>query len=124
MKIKIILLIFALTILSCKKDKLAGNDAQLDGTWRWFGGYDDGGNADLKLLIKDKGKYKLYRGNKKIEHGRLQYESGYVKFISDDLFSKSAFNTDGRSIQRFQNDTINIYKVFFTDQPTSGFVRQ
>ena len=124
MKTKIIFFFFALTVIGCKKDQLTGNDTQLDGTWRWFGGYDDNGNADLKLVIKDKGKYNLCRGNKKIEHGRLRYSSGYIKFVSDNLFSKSSFNLDGRSIKRFQNDTILIYKVFVTDQPTSGFVKQ
>ncbi len=81
-----ILLILLVSFSSCKKTKLKDDDKTLIGNWHWKGGWSDNGDETIRLDIKQKGKYKLYRDGKLIEYGRiLKEKDGYLTFKSDAL---------------------------------------
>jgi hypothetical protein len=67
----LIICAISFSFLTCKKTKLDGDYSRLVGTWQWYAGWSDKGTTALKLDLKERGKYKLYKGNDKIEHGRL-----------------------------------------------------
>ena len=107
--------IFLLTN-SCRKDKLTGDNATLSGTWNWTDahcaclefpfnpqivGY------SLKLELIEKGKYKLYKNDKKIEHGRLLKVHDFYTFKDDDIRKKDD-RLDGLKIIYCKNDTLEI----------------
>jgi hypothetical protein len=81
--IKYILVLSAIvcSLSHCKKDKLTNDNAALIGTWTSISTMAEPGNCgiipghsnnpNLKLILQEKGKYRLYSGNNKIETGRL-----------------------------------------------------
>ncbi len=123
MKIKIasylILALFLFT--TCKKTKLKKEYASLEGTWRWSRGWGDGGTKELKLDLKERGKYKLFRNKDKIDHGRILKTDGYLKFISEKLFNNKDLMLDNKMIVYFSNDSVNITKTDCTDCAFSTF---
>ena len=68
----LILLALSIIITSCKKDKLTDKNTLLIGTWNSISTIAHCGiiagqpiNPNLKLILIEKGNYKLYRGDKK-----------------------------------------------------------
>lgn len=126
MKIKIasylILALFLFT--TCKKTKLKKEYAPLEGDWRWSRGWGDGGTKELKLDLKERGKYKLFRNKDKIDHGRLLKTDGYLKFISEKLFNNKELMLDSKMIVYFSNDSINITKTDCADCAFSTFRKE
>lgn len=118
----IILCFLLFALASCKKTKLEGDYLLLVGTWTWTSGIDDNGNKQLRIVFKEKGNYKLIDNNKTLDRGRLVYTNGYLKLISDKLFEKNTY--DGRSISKFNTDTLIITKVGMTDQPVSIYIKK
>ena len=108
---------------SCKKQKLNASYEGLAGTWIWINGWQDGGNTEYKLELIEKGKYKLYNGNDKIDFGRLVNYKDRIRFVSDKLFKKGAYSDDRHEIVIFRNDTILISNSGWTDYPTSTYVK-
>ena len=106
-----LLILFA----TCKKAKLRGEFEPLKGTWHWNRGWGDGGTKELKLDLKERGRYKLFRNKDKIEYGRLVKKDGYVKFISEKLFNNKDLMLDTKMIVYISNDTINITKTDCSD---------
>ena len=84
----ILIFVFSLTLLTCKKTKLSGDNKMFIGTWHWVDGWGDKGTTDHKLHIMEKGKYKLYKGTKKVDHGRIISEGKYLRFTSDNVVDK------------------------------------
>lgn len=119
----IVLIFFALTMTSCKKTKLTGDNSGLTGSWTWIGGWSDGGNTNFKLDLTEKGKYKLFNGKEKIDHGRLISENNKLKFESDKLFNKGTFAGGKYKIIYYKNDTLSIGSVVWTDFPSSTYVK-
>lgn len=83
--IYILISILFISLGSCKKTKLDGEYSTYVGNWRWVSGAMDNGSNDLKLEMKAKGKFNLYKGNKKIEYGRLVEQKGVLRFFSNNL---------------------------------------
>jgi hypothetical protein len=110
MKLKAFTYVIMVLVLftTCKKTKLRGEFSELPGTYYWNRGWGDGGTHDLKLDLKERGKYKLFRGKLKIEHGRLLKADGYLKFISEKLINNKNLMLDNKQIVFLGNDTINI----------------
>jgi hypothetical protein len=79
MKTHKLLIFLSLTIftLSCKKDKLVGDEQQLIGTWEcqysWGGFAGDGTDFfdGKKLHLYPNGRYKFYEGSTLIGQGKL-----------------------------------------------------
>ena len=104
--------ILILTIFSCKKDKLTGDNKILIGTWTTIpyscgcctapGGTPT--DPKYKLELIEKGKYKLYKDGKKIEDGRLLIVDGFLTFKCGEM--KSHF--DGKKIDKFNADTLKL----------------
>jgi hypothetical protein len=111
--------IIYLIAFSCKKDKLTGDNKLLIGTWitipktcgccTFIGTPHD---PLYKLELLERGKYKLYENGKKIEYGKLIIVNGYVTFDCSEL-TKSRF--DGKRIETFNSDTLNIDIICKTD---------
>ena len=77
---------FFILFISCKKTKLDGENQVLVGEWRWTSGWLEYGDETIRLDLKQKGKYKLYRHGKLIEFGRvLKKSDGYLTFVGDCL---------------------------------------
>lgn len=111
-----VIFVFALVLFTtCKKAKLRGEFEPLKGTWHWSRGWGDGGTKELKLDLKERGRYKLFRNKDKIEYGRLVKKDGYIKFISEKLFNNKDLLLDKKMIVHISNDTINITKTDCTD---------
>ena len=127
--------IFILTISSCKKDKLDGDQEILIGTWTSISTVMNCGtipgqpmNPNYKLELIEKGKYKLYRGTKKIEEGRLQIKINSITFIEDNLetfqLTKNNSKLNGRQILNFsRGDTINIDRNGCNDDYVYRFIK-
>lgn len=105
--------IFTLVLSACKKDKLAGDNTVLIGTWASIplacGCCTSIGiphDPALKLELLERGRYKLYQNGKKVEAGRLLDIDGSITFKCLDLGKKYFLN--GRKIVTFNNDTLNI----------------
>jgi hypothetical protein len=111
----LILALAFIAFTTCKKTKLKGDYDNLAGTWHWSRGWGDGGTKELKLDLKERGKYKLFRNKDKIDHGRLLKENGYLKFISEKIFNNKGLMLDTKQIVFISNDTINITKTDCAD---------
>jgi len=124
MKNKVLLyfiLFFALFLCTCKKTKLRGEYSVLEGSWHWIRGWGDGGTHELKLDLKERGRFKLYRNKKKIEYGRLVKTDGYIKFISENLINNKELMLDQKMIVFMSNDSINITRTDCYDCAFSTF---
>ncbi len=131
MKAQIILIVSTLLLLTsgCKKDKLTGGYSEAIGSWKLatiecncceliyliFPNY----NLDLK----EKGKYKLSKDNKKIEHGRLLKVDDRYTFKHDDINKKNDV-LDGLHIVSCKNDTLRIYRGSCGDGNNYVFIRE
>ena len=126
MKLKpfLYLLLILFTFTTCNKAKLKGEWAVLEGRWHWYRGWGDGGTTELKLDLKERGRYKLYRNKDKIEYGRLVKKDGYVKFISEKLFNNKDLMLDTKMIVYIGNDSIHITKTDCTDCALSTFRKE
>ena len=127
MKTKLISYLSILAIVgfltNCKKTKLTGEYENLVGTWHWVGGWADNGSSDIKLDLKERGRYKLYKGSKKIEHGRLVKDGEYIKFIKDYSinFNQSSFRLYGRKILNHTDTQLDVGLPNVWDGSSSGF---
>lgn len=117
------LLFILLSFTTCKKAKLKGEYAVLEGRWHWSRGWGDGATVELKLDLKQRGHYNLYRNKDKIEYGRLVKKDGYVKFISEKLFNNKELMLDTKQIVFMSNDSINITKTDCADCAFSTFIK-
>lgn len=104
-----VLLLFSLT--NCQKAKLVDQKRVLIGTWTSLptnlscGYIPVGGlNPNLKLELFERGKYKLYKGDTKIEAGRLLEIDGYLTFDCLDRDNELKY----RKILKFNSDSLNI----------------
>jgi hypothetical protein len=123
----IAILIFSTS--GCKKDKLTGDNKTLIGTWTSISTMAEPGNCgfvaghstnpNLKLTLMEKGRYKLYSGDKKIETGRLIIKNGFVTF--EDIQRKSTLS--GRTILKFNSDSLNIDRNGCGDDYVFRFVK-
>lgn len=127
-KLSILVLFSSLLTGSCKKEKLDGDYSYLVGTWTWIGGWSDGGSEDYKLELLEKGKYKLYKNNEKVESGRLVKDGDNLKFLSNNYIKKLGRNylfLHKRKIFKFPNsNTITIKAEVCCDFPSSTFVKR
>ncbi len=117
------LLLIALLFTNCKKTKLTGEYENLVGTWHWIGGWADNGSTDIKLDLKERGRYKLYKGGKKIEHGRILKDGEYLRFIKDfpARFNQSTFKLHDRKILNHTDKQLGIGLPNVWDGSSSGF---
>lgn len=113
--------LWLISFSNCNKAKLRGEYAVLEGSWNWYRGWGDGGSHELKLDLKERGRFKLFRGKKKIEYGRLVKKDGYVKFISENLVNNKELILDQKMIVFMSNDSINITKTDCADCAFSTF---
>ena len=127
MKTKLTCFLIAMLMIgfltNCKKTKLTGEYENLVGTWHWVGGWSDNGSNDLKLDLKERGRYKLYKGGKKIEHGRLLKDGEYLKFIKDfpAKFNQSSFKLHDRKILNHTDTQLSVGLPNVWDGSSSGF---
>ena len=126
MKTKPFLYLFFVTLLftTCNKAKLKGEWAVLEGRWYWYRGWGDGGTKELKLDLKERGRYKLFRNKDKIEYGRLVKKDGYVKFVSEKLFNNKDLLLDTKMITYIGDDSIHITKTDCADCALSTFRKE
>lgn len=117
----IYLILILLSFTTCKKVKLKNEYEVLKGEWRWYRGWGDGGTSELKLELKKRGHYDLYRNTDKIEHGRLVKKDGRVKFISEKIFNNKDLMLNTKMIVFMSNDSINITKTDCADCAFSTF---
>jgi len=122
-KIIIITLVIVFTITSCKKTKLTGENSNYIGTWRWLSGWSDNSNTNFKLELKEKGTYKLFNGNDKIDYGRLVKKNGKLTFLSDVPFHKGNFGYGENKLIISNKDTIGIGNDECFDCPSSCYIR-
>lgn len=113
------ILVILIVSYGCKKSSLSGTHSTLIGEWVWYSGYDDDGSTSIKLKFKEEGKYKLYKGNKLLDRGRLILENGYMTFHSDVIIKDKYY--EKKNIVLFKQDTIIITRVALYDQPVSYF---
>lgn len=114
---------------SCKKDKLTNDNEVLIGTWTSISTMVEPGNCgfvpghatnpNLKLTLMERGRYKLYNEEKKIESGRLIMKNGLVKF---EHIQKEG-TLSGRTILKFNSDTLNIDRNGCDDDYVFKFVK-
>jgi hypothetical protein len=121
MKNKVLLYSFGtlliILLVHCRKAKLRGEYSVLEGEWHWSRGWGDGGTHELKLDLKERGRYKLFRGNKKVEFGKLIKTDTYLKFVSGNINPLTNKNQmlDDKMIVFFSNDSINITRTDCAD---------
>lgn len=110
-------------LTNCKKTKLTDEYENLVGTWHWSGGWSDQGSTDIKLDLKERGRYKLYKAGKKIEHGRLVKDGEYLKFIKDYVinFNQGSFRLNSRKILNHTDKQLSIGLPDVWDGSSSGF---
>jgi hypothetical protein len=123
MKKIVVLLILIFTLTSCKKEKLTGDNSKFVGTWTWYNGW-WANNPNFKLVIVDKGKYKLFGGDDKIDYGRLLEKNGVLTFISDKPRHKGYFSNGDYQLTFINTDTIGVGNSSIRDFPSSAYVRQ
>ncbi len=109
---------------SCSKTKLVGKYDGIAGTWKWFTGWSDNGNPNFKLDLKEKGKYKLYNGNDKIDFGRTLDKNGKLFLVSDKPFKKGYFVGGDHEVSLHNTDTLGIGNDQMRDFPNSGYIRE
>ncbi len=126
-KLFFIIAILIFSTSGCKKDKLTGDNKTLIGTWTSISTLANCGtlpgqpmNPNFKLVLIEKGKYKLYRGNKKSEQGKLIIKNGLVTFEC----SERNNDLDGRTILKFNSDTLNIDRNGCDDDYAYRFVKK
>lgn len=129
--IKYILIFSAIIcfLTNCKKDKLTNENKMLIGTWISISTMAEPGNCgfvighstnpNLILTLIEKGRYKLYSGDKKIETGRIIIKNGLVTF--EHIQRKSTLS--GRTILKFNSDTLNIDRNSCDDDYVFRFVK-
>lgn len=117
----VVITLFALA--ACKKEKLKGEYSVLEGKWHWSRGWGDGGTFELKLDLKERGRYNLFRNKNKIEYGRLEKKNGYITFISEKLFNNKDLLLNTKQIVFMSNDSINVTKYDCKDCALSTFVK-
>jgi hypothetical protein len=125
-KLLFIIATLSFSAASCKKDKLTDDNNVLVGTWTSIStayacGFNIGQpeNPNLKLELKEKGKYTLFSGDKKTETGRILLDNGLVTFKCGE--KKSALN--GRKILAFNADTLNIDRNVCNDDYEYRFTK-
>jgi hypothetical protein len=101
---------------------MTGDNSKFVGTWTWYTGW-WAIHPSFKLIITEKGKYKLFDGDNKIDYGRLVDKNEYLTFISDKPGKKGYFSSD-HQLTYINTDTIGIGNPFIRDFSSSGFVRQ
>ena len=112
-----------------KKDKLTGDYSEAIGSWKLATiecnccelAYIVVEN--LTLDLKEKGKYKLCKDNKKIEHGRLLKENEKYTFKHDDIKKKDD-RLNGLFIVSCRNDSLRIYWGNCGDGNNYVFIRE
>ena len=111
--IKSLLILFTLLFFlnACEKDRLEGEFAVIDGTWKSTTTTEGCGiivgtpiNPNLKLVLIESGRYKLYRDNDKIEHGRTQIINGNITFTC----TKKNSELNRKILRYFNADTLGI----------------
>ena len=120
--IYILISILFISLGSCKKTKLDGEYSTYLGNWSWVSGAMDYGSNDLKLEMKAKGKFNLYKGNKKIEYGRLVEQKGELRFFSNNLrrFQNEELFLNVRQINGVKDDIMYIGNI----EKESVFIRE
>ncbi len=118
------LLFTIVAFCACKKDRLVDEgEKKLAGTWNWqytSGGFAGGGFSPqtsgytLKLEVFEKGKYKLYKNETKIEHGRLIKEDGLFKFVHDGVFKKDDI-LNSQKMLKLHGDSLDIGIAYCCD---------
>lgn len=105
------LLFFLCLLNACKKDRLEGEFAVINGTWHSTTTTLGCGivvgiptNPNLKLELMEKGRYKLYHDNKKIETGRTEIINGYVTFKCN----KKESELNDKVLRYYNADTLGI----------------
>lgn len=113
-------------LISCKKDKLTGDNKTLIGTWTSISTLANCGiipgqpmNPNWTLTLMEKGKYKVCSGSKTIDYGRLLIKNDLVTFVSN----KRHGEFDGRTILKFNSDSLNIDRNVCQDDYTYRFVK-
>jgi len=124
LKIISISLVLSFVFNSCSKTKLVGKYDGLAGTWKWFAGWSDNGNPNFKLDLKEKGKYKLYNGSKKIDYGNMLEKNGKLAFMSEVLLKGGYFAGGNHQIIFHSPDTIGIGSDHISDFPSSWYVKE
>lgn len=129
------LAILILFLTGCKKDKFTDDYKTLVGTWTSISTYSGGCgtfvghaiNPNFRLVLLEKGKYKLYSGDKKIEEGRLQIKNNLVTFIQNNLetfhLTKKKSRLHESQILKFNSDTLNIDRNGCDDDYAYSFVK-
>lgn len=121
-----------LTLFACRKDSLAGIYQNMPGGWKWVdsscpccstpfnpttAGY------TLRIEMEQEGKYKLFKGNKRIEKGRMQLKNGHFYFICDDFKKKDNLFKD-QYISEFSGDSLKITLGTCTENTYYIFLRE
>ena len=113
-------------LVSCKKDELTADNKVLIGTWTSISTLANCGtipgqsiNPNWKLTLMEKGKYKVYSGCKTIDYGRLFIKNNLVTFESNKMHGE--FN--GRTILKFDSDSLNIDRNYCQDDYAFRFVK-
>jgi hypothetical protein len=101
---------------------MTGDNSKFVGTWTWYTGW-WAIEPNFKLIITDKGKYKLFDGDDKIDYGRMVDKNEYLTFISDKPRNKGYFSSD-HQLTYIKTDTIGIGNPGIRDFPSYAFARQ
>jgi hypothetical protein len=122
----LILSIFFILFTGCKKNELTGDEKSLVGTWTSTSTTLSCGtiplspkNPNLKLVLLEDGKYKLFSSDSKIESGRLIKINGLVTFETSSRNSK----LNGRSVEKYNSDTLCIDRNGCDDDYVFRFVK-
>jgi len=77
-------------------------------------------NPNWTLTLMEKGKYKVCSDSKTIDHGRLLIKNNLVTFESN----KKHGEFDGRTILKFNSDSLNIDRNGCQDDYVYRFVKK
>jgi hypothetical protein len=128
-KIHYFLYISILTLLtfSCKKDKMIDKNNEMTGTWNSIYTTANCGvnmgtpiNPDIKLVIYEKGYYKLSHKDDKTEKGKVIVKDGLVTFFCSEKQSV----LDGKIIIDFNSDSLNIDRNVCNDDYFMRLIRK
>lgn len=117
----VLIVLFLIQVTSCKKSKLSSQQSNIDGCYKLIGDFDDGGSYELNL--KERGKYKLYKGKLMVDHGRLLLENNHLIFHSDKI-PKSYSKMNKQGIKTIENSNLIITRIGFVDSDYYFFERQ